>query len=235
MTRYDKERKRWLSDNDLNREQRERHHNEKMNAQTLREERKYHESIKRIREAHDLRQQEKIALNQIDKETAIKLKILDQGLLPERLDLEFNDLIRRSDIELQTLQAELKLQDEITQRQHHRDLDQVYQTTLMEITQETARLLDEQNKAIAINQQETKSQLMREAQQHQQTLEREQQEHQQGMQRDTLQNELAKDKFTHEEITCLAVRLMARNLGISEEEVSQDQVTEWVHDFQNGS
>ena len=234
MTRYDKEKKRWLSENDLNREQREKFHDQKMNAQTAREERKYRESIKRIRESHDLRQQEKIALNQIDKETAIKLKILDQGLLPERLDLEFNDLIRRSDIELQTLQAELKLQDEIDQRQHARNIDQVYQTTMMEITQETARLLDEQNKAIAINQQETQSQLIRERQQHQQTLEREQQEHQQAMERDTLQNELAKDKFTHEEITRLAIRVLARKMGVSEEDVSPDQVNEWVNDFKNG-
>lgn len=234
MSEYDKVRKRWLSDNDLNREQREKFHQEKLNAQIAREERKYREATKRLRETHDLRQKEKIALHQIDKETAIKLKVLDHGLLPEQLDLEFNDLIRRSDIELQTLQAELKLQDEIDQRQHKRDLDKVYQTIMMEITQETARLLDEQNKAIAINQQETKSQLMREAQQHQHTLEKEQQEHQQAMQRDKLQNELAKDKFTHEEITRLAVRVLARKMGIHEEDISEDQVNEWVSDFQTG-
>lgn len=233
MIEYDKEEKRWVSDNILNREQRERFHDDKMQAQTLKEERKHRESLQRLREAHDLRTQEQITLNQIDQETAIKLKLLDQGLLPEKLDIEFNDLIRRSDIELQTLQAELTLHDEMAQQQHHREIDQVYQTTMMEITQETARLLDEQNKAIAIDQQETQSQLLREAQQHRHTLEREQQAHQHGMERDTLQNELAKDQFTHEEITRLVVRVMAQKLGVTEKDISQDQVNQWVNDFQS--
>ena len=105
---------------------------------------------------------------------------------------------------------------------------------MMEITQETARLLDEQNKAVAINQQETKSTLILERQQHQQTLEQETQQHRQGMQRDILQSGLKKEEFTHEELTRLAVRVLAKKWGVSETEISADQVAEWVEDFDQG-
>jgi len=222
----------WVDDKELDRRQRQNLQNQRLDAQALREQRKHAESIERLRNAHDLKKQEQIALTELDRETAIALKLLDQGLLPERLDLEFNDLVRRSDIELQTLQAELNLQDEIDQRKHARNLDTVYQTTLMEITQETARLLDEQNKAIAINQQETKSTLILERQQHQQTLEQEAQQHRQGMRRDILQSQLKKEEFTHEELTRLAVRILAKKWGLNESEISADQVAEWVADFE---
>ena len=222
----------WVDDKELDRRQRQNLQNQRLDAQALREQRKHAESIERLRNAHDLKKQEQIALTELDRETAIALKLLDQGLLPERLDLEFNDLVRRSDIELQTLQAELNLQDEIDQRKHARNLDTVYQTTLMEITQETARLLDEQNKAIAINQQETTSTLILERQQHQQTLEQEAQQHRQGMRRDILQSQLKKEEFTHEELTRLAVRILAKKWGLNESEISADQVAEWVADFE---
>ena len=224
----------WKSDKDLDREQRTELQNQRLDAQALREQRKHGESIEKIRQAHDLKSQEQTALSELDRETAIALKLLDHGLLPERLDLEFNDLVRRSYIELQTLQTELNLQNELEQQQHARKIDHVYQSTLMEITQETARLLDEQNKAVAINQQETKSKMILERQQHQQTLEQEAQQHRQGMQRDILQSGLKKEEFTHEELTRLAVRMLAKKWGLDESEISADQVAEWVGDFEGG-
>jgi len=225
---------RWLSDKEKDRRQRKELQSQRLDAQALREQRKHTESVEKIRQANDLRSQEKTALSELDRETAIALKLLDQGLLPERLDLEFNDLVRKSDIELQTLQAELNLQDEIDQRKHARNLDTIYQSTMMEITQETARLLDEQNKAVIINQQETKSKLILKTQQHQQTLEQEIQQHTQGMHRDILQSGLKKEEFTHEELTRLAVRVLAKKWGLDESEISADQVAEWVDDFDQG-
>jgi hypothetical protein len=224
----------WKSDKTLDREQKSALQNQRLDAQVLREQRKHTESIEKIRQAHDRKSREVVALSTLDRETAVTLKLLDQGLLPERLDLEFNDVVRRADIELQTLQAELTLQDELEQQQHARSVDYVYQSTMMEITKETARLLDEQNKAVAINQQETRSKLMLEAQQHQQTLARESQEHQHGMQRDVVQSELKKEEFTHEETIRLVVRMLARKWGLSEADISPDQVAEWMGDFEGG-
>ena len=224
----------FISDKEKDRRQKTELQNQRLDAQVLREQRKHTESIERIRQTHDLKNREHIALSELDRETAIALKLLDQGLLPERLDIEFNDLVRRADIELQTLQAELNLQDELEQQQHARQIDDVYQSTMMEITKETARLLDEQNKAVAINQQETRSQLMLDSQQHQQTLEREAQEHQHGMQRDVLQSGLKKEEFTHEEFTRLVVRMLAKKWGLDEAEISADQVAEWMGDFEDG-
>ena len=224
----------WISDKDLDRQQRQNLQDQRLDAQALREQRKHAESIEKLRQTHDLKNQEHTALTELDRETAIALKLLDQGLLPERLDIEFNDLVRKSDIALQTLQAELNLQNELEQQQHARSVDTVYQSTMMEITQETARLLDEQNKAVAINQQETKSTLILERQQHQQNLEQETQQHRQGMQRDILQSGLKKEEFTHEELTRLAVRVLAKKWGVSETEISDDQIMEFLGDFDGG-
>jgi len=222
----------WVDDKEKDRRQRADLQNQRLDAQALREQRKHAESVEKIRQAHNLRSQEKTALSELDRETAIALKLLEQGLLPERLDIEFNDFVRKSDIELQTLQAELNLQNELEQQQHARSVDFVYQSSLMEIIQETARLLDEQNKAVAINQQETRSKLSLERQQHQQTLEQETQQHRHGMQRDVLQSGLKKEEFTHEELTRLAVRMLARKWGLDESEISADQVAEWIGDFE---
>jgi len=224
----------FITDKDKDRSQGQALQDQRLDAQVLREQRKHADGLEKIRQAHDLKTQEKTALTELERETAITLTLLEQGLLPEKLDLEFNDMVRRADIELQTLQAELNMRDEIDQREQARKLDSIYQSTMMEITKETARLLDEQNKSVAINQQETKSTLILEAQQHRQNLEQEEQLHAHGMKRDVLQSGLKKDEFTHEEFTQLAVRIIARERGLDVSEVSPDIVAEWVEGFEGG-
>lgn len=221
----------WTSESDKKRIFQDKLHKEKLEAQALREKEKHRQALERLDYAQNQKDQGLAQQALLEKETAISLRLLEHGLKPEDLDLEYHDLIRRSDIQLQTMQAELNMKDEIAHREHRRKLDEIYQTAMIEITQESARILDEQNKAIAINQQETVSKLTLERNQHQQTLEKDHLDHQYQMERDNLLSDLKQTEFTHEEIMRIIARLLAKKLGLNENEISEEDLARWAEEF----
>lgn len=223
----------WWSNKDLDRLQKEYLFQADKALKKELAETQHEHKLEQLRHKHQLDQANKTELSKIERETTITLKLLDAKLDPQKRNLDYQDLIRQSDIALQTLDAELQLKDRIAQRDYKRKLDEVYQTMMMEITKETARLLDEQNKTIAINQQETQSKLLLEKQQHQQAIEKASQEHQHHMERDTLLSQLKQEELTHEALTRLVVRIIAQQLGLAESDISKEQVTEWINDFED--
>lgn len=223
----------WWSDKDLDRLQREYLSQADKALKKELAETQHEHNLEQLRHKHQLDLASKTELSKVERETTITLKLLDAKLDPQKRNLDYQDLIRQSDIALQTLDAELQLKDRIAQRDYKRKLDEVYQTMMMEITKETARLLDEQNKAIAINQQETQSKLLLERQHHQQAMEKASQEHQHHMERDTLLSQLKQEELTHEALTRLVIRIIAQQLGLAESDISKEQVTEWINDFED--